>query len=604
MRTRLLPTLSLIAILGLALPADAKRTSPCPDGRFLAPDGVALLGSVARAGRDAVSLGARKVGIDGGCAPRKATITATKKATRLSVRWSSCGDKRKVRLKAVIAAPACDTLQGKVSARKTPGVTFTAARSVCGDGYADTAGGETCDGSGSSAEPTLEILDAAHDQLTAGADDVALSPDGTLRFRRTRAGGVTTEEVVRGSTVFAQWVHSGDTTTASADGNGDGVIGTVITAERAPARRATVSFDLDGDGTPDTTETLVQDGPDSLQAQITGAAPATFATTVLQEAGPVVPRANEVPCTPDTIAKAKTATNGAITNGLACLRRLGLDDFARIIAAKKARDGVRFACDDSDRCAQMDVLDGLTGGALPSPIDITLGPKFGPQTGACSNSEMVIFHELLHLATGGVHSPTLDRTTFQGLATDRVYSCTDLCYRPGLATKCECATCLGVDRCHPKCAAFADCPDVGGCDAAVAITKAECPPVACQCCTGASFCNGTFWTNRMEGTASGPVGATLRVNFVASLGGDLQCPGWTKTPCPPAASTLNCCTRTSAQQPQQTTFVATLPAVPPFSPIQCICPPPSPVQIGYVAQVGRSDVGAAVEDTRQMSCPQ
>lgn len=593
----------LLIVLGVALPAGAKGPAPCADGRFLVPEGTALVGTPPGT-RDAVTLAARQLGIDSGCAARRATVKAGRQGTRIGAKWPSCGERRKVRLKGVIAAPACDTLQGSVRAKGAPKVAFTAVRSVCGDGYADAAGGETCDGQGSDgSEPTLAVLEAARAELAGGADDVALSPDGTLRFRRSTAGSVTIEEIVREGATLAQWVHSGDSTTASADGEGDGSNGTVITAERAPVRRATVATDHDGDGSPERTTTLTQSGATDVQVQIAGTAPDSFTTTLLQEMRPITPAASRT-CTPADISTARTALAGATSTGLACLRGLGLGDWANLIAGKIARDGIEFACDDSNNCAQVDILDGVTRGLLPTSLGINIGAGFAAGAGACANREMVMFHELLHIATGDGHSPFLDRTTFEGLATDRVYSCTDLCYRPGQATKCECATCFGVDRCDPKCAGFLDCPDVGGCDVAVAMTQTSCPPTACQCCPSGGFCSGTFWIHRMEGTASGPVGAVLRVNFTPSLGGELQCPGWTPTPCPPSATNLACCTRTSAQQPQQTTFVATLPAVPPFAPLQCICPPPSPTSVGFVAQVGRTDAGANVEEVRSVSCPQ
>ena len=193
---------------------------------------------------------------------------------------------------------------------------------------------------------------------------------------------------------------------------------------------------------------------------------------------------------------------------------LGLDPVAKAMEGKIAKDGVEFRCGATSGCAQVDILDGLTGGFLPTAIGVNLGTSFFTGSGACSNPDMVLFHELLHVGLGEAHSPFLDRKTFEGLATDRVYSCTDLCFRPGLATKSECATCLGVDRCDSKCSAYADGPNDPPCDVPVDVTATTCPSTACTCCEDCPA--GIRCVETMDGHASGPVGSYVRINLPPS----------------------------------------------------------------------------------------
>lgn len=599
----------LFVLLGLllsALRAEARQSTPC-EGRFLLDPGVALLDGVLPGARDAVSVAGRLVGVDSGCGARKAKVTATAKATRLAVRWPSCGSRRNVRLKALIAASACDQMKGSVVAKQMPRRSFAGApRSRCGDGYDDVGGGETCDAqaqTGTGADATFEQLAAANTALASGATDVPLSPDGTLRFRRTVAGATTTDEIARSGTILARWVHAGDGTTITVDRTGDGVPEIAVQVARTPVRSAVVTFDDDGDGTPERTESLTQVGDDGLQVEITeGGAPTSFSTTLLQAVGATPRAVTGEGCTSQELSTATSVLSSATTTGLQCLRSQGLEQIARLIEGKIARDGVKFRCGATNDCAQVDVLDSLTRGAVPLELGVNLGADFFTGAGACADPQLVLFHELLHLGLGAAHSPFLDRSTFQGLGDDRVYSCADLCFRPTKVRKCECAKCLGVDRCDPKCAAYPDCENDPPCTEAVAITGKSCPSTACECCSGNfSFCKGVRPVIRMEGTASAPVGGFLRVNFTKAFGGEIQCPDWTPTSCQ-AGTDLLCCTRTSAQQPQQTTFVATQPLTPG---VACICPTPPASPVNLVAQAGREVYqGAVVEADDTVTCPQ
>jgi hypothetical protein len=247
----------------------------------------------------------------------------------------------------------------------------------------------------------------------------------------------------------------------------------------------------------------------------------------------------------------------------------------------------------------VDVLDALLQGALPTPIGVNLGAAFFTGEGTCSNPAMVLFHELMHVGIGEAHSFFLDRTTFEGLATDRVYSCADICFRPMMATKNECAKCLGVDRCDAKCERFRNLPSDAPCGARVQIAQTTCPGTACSCC---EVCPpGATYVETMEGTASGPVGTYLRVNLPPVLGGKVVCGSWSGATCPGGGgSGLSCCQR-QASEPESTTFVGTLPY--PFQDL-CVCPiPPSTLLGTLVAQLVAPDNNVLGEDSRPIACP-
>ncbi|MCW5890733.1 MAG: hypothetical protein KIT14_09285 [bacterium] len=232
----------MLAVVLVALstaPALAKPAA-CPDGRFLLPEGTAILAPAA-AGRQGIALAAKTITLDGSCGTAKARVKAAKRATRVAARWRSCGERTRVVLKGTLAAPDCGTLRGKVKARRTPALAFAATRSACGDGYADTAGGETCDLGAADDELSIALLLAVHDLVAGGATDVPLSPDGTLRFVRTTTPTGGTDAIVRGGATLVRWVHDGDATSMVADRGGDQTPELAIDATRArPVRPRSV----------------------------------------------------------------------------------------------------------------------------------------------------------------------------------------------------------------------------------------------------------------------------------------------------------------------------------------------------------------------------
>ena len=216
---------------------------------------------------------------------------------------------------------------------------------------------------------------------------------------------------------------------------------------------------------------------------------------------------------------------------------------------------------------------------------------------------MVLFHELLHVGLGEAHSPFLDRKTFEGLATDRVYSCTDLCFRPGLATQervrdlprrgltAATVEALGARPRRPDRSAVRR--------PGRRTTATRCPSTACTCCEDCPA--GVRWVETMEGHASGPLGSYVRINLPPSLGVQITCGSWSNVTCPgPSAGILTCCQR-QAGQPNTTTFTGTLPF--PFVGISCLCGVPPPTEAQMLAQLVTLDNDAVDEDSMPITCP-
>lgn len=153
------PYLSTVAVLlsvGLSgesvVPQRHPRPEPCPSGRFLVTGAQLVVGGGASL-TDAVRILGGQVMVDSGCAlttgKRGKVKIRRSGVTRVKARWRTCGELRKVRLKARIA-PDCNTMTGTIRAkgrrpRRRP---FQARRSVCGDGIVDREAGEACDPGG------------------------------------------------------------------------------------------------------------------------------------------------------------------------------------------------------------------------------------------------------------------------------------------------------------------------------------------------------------------------------------------------------------------------------------------------------------------------
>jgi len=140
-RLKLVPAVA-ITLYALAGVAYAKKFPPCPSGRFVvSPADAVFFGNPPPALATLSIVGGTQVVLPS-CGPAPTKLKGGKKATTLTARWTQCGTFTKIRLKAKIPSPACDTLQGTIKAKKTAAKPFTAVLSTCGDGSLDAEGGE------------------------------------------------------------------------------------------------------------------------------------------------------------------------------------------------------------------------------------------------------------------------------------------------------------------------------------------------------------------------------------------------------------------------------------------------------------------------------
>jgi hypothetical protein len=131
----------IVAALLIPQVTGARGNEPCTSGRFLPTTSVPAPGGVPLA---AIGFDAGGTIMLDGCGTTAVTLRAGKKATRFRARWTPCGDRPRLRLRARILAPDCRELRGRLRGTDYPSVAITALRSTCGDGRLD-AGGEQCD---------------------------------------------------------------------------------------------------------------------------------------------------------------------------------------------------------------------------------------------------------------------------------------------------------------------------------------------------------------------------------------------------------------------------------------------------------------------------
>src|SRR5215471_16280505 len=110
----------LLALVAFAASAAAHsdRSAPCPDGRFPLV-GVRPIGLEATP--ETIVFKDGTVALDGVCAPKPARVRATLRNTTIRANWATCpGLEGRVKLKARIAAPACDRLSGTITVDARP----------------------------------------------------------------------------------------------------------------------------------------------------------------------------------------------------------------------------------------------------------------------------------------------------------------------------------------------------------------------------------------------------------------------------------------------------------------------------------------------------
>lgn len=319
---------------------------------------------------------------------------------------------------------------------------------------------------------TVATIEAAEPGLTAGMDDVALSADGTVRYRRRREGGRTVHEeiVVNGRVVES--VDQMDTQTIELrDKENDGVLEWRLTVTRGAtpdANQAVIEVDPTGMFTaPAHRETYTPMGTDAVEVVIedddgSGSLSETrrYTTTPDQPTAVITPPESGGPggCSDAQAAQLASQLRDAIDSGIACSQRMGLNDLANAVSRAATGRGFSLTCGylPGSTTAMANPFDGWFGDWTSGPLNIRIDPsKFFALTVHPRIGQEVLWHEVMHLMRGSHDSADIADESM-ALETDPFYACSALCFRP-TATKCECAACLHTSVCDPRCAGFAEC---------------------------------------------------------------------------------------------------------------------------------------------------
>jgi hypothetical protein len=317
--------------------------------------------------------------------------------------------------------------------------------------------------------PSTDSLAAARAALTSGADEVALSPGGCVRYRRTRAGGQTTyEEITAGGRVGLTWNHSGQESTGQRDADADGFFEWRATVRRGPALsdvRTEITRYSPGSKALTNRETCTRPSDATLQVQREEADPSGALRIVEQfvsddegfEHAAGAPAGMPGPnppagCTPQQLQMLQERLEHGVGHGLTCLHELKQDDLWLDLLFHYAARDIRLVCAPIPGPGGMKV----NGEAYydPSvPVVITVDMAKLP-----SDLEEVaagLLHEMFHLHFGPHKRGSKSWPRFREI--DPTQACEDLCFVKEGVTKCACARCLGTNICDPRCAIFEDC---------------------------------------------------------------------------------------------------------------------------------------------------
>jgi hypothetical protein len=350
--------------------------------------------------------------------------------------------------------------------------------------------------------PTPESVAAARAALAAGATDVALSPGGCLRYRRTlSAGEVVADEVVAGSARVRAATYAATAADGTIDFNYDGVadermsyrltagavtVEEVLLEQLAPGgavvarQRRTLRSDAPNtvhivheEPHPDTGELVRREWDDVPNPETGGGRRAT--------------RRRAAACTAAQESAIRSALAQCVSQGIPCQKSHGAPHRAEAMSSFAAR--VQFECDTA-----LDLVAHADGAWNPfwrpgSPT-ITVNPDNLAKQSAAGQAASLC-HELQHFAEGmfSAHSPAVSAAPpAQRNTIDPVYACGELCFGSA-PTRCHCARCLRTHKCAPACAAYADCnPDLGaecGCPCRYKVyptrtqCEVECPSGLC-----------------------------------------------------------------------------------------------------------------------------
>lgn len=320
---------------------------------------------------------------------------------------------------------------------------------------------------------SIEVAQAA---LAAGADEVALTPGGCMRYRRVLSGGFVISETisVRGMPTL-RFEHTAAQSTGWQDTDLDGFFEWQIAATRG----ATVDDDRVEitDFSPSTrlptdrkTYTRTGDVIHVLIEQADGSGVLrpvasydqdlwveTLAPRLALDGERISVSSPTAPCSATDCSDAvlQRKLQDAVDQGLQCLHGKKAYDLERRLTAHLFRSGIRLRCAAIPPHPSGEDVLAHTLTPLPFPLDLNPHALIEVNRNAFCDLTLArqlatLFHEFMHLENHD-HDPNKEISSNRE-DVDQPYACARLCFGPPSdVTQCACATCLGTTKCDSRC---------------------------------------------------------------------------------------------------------------------------------------------------------
>jgi hypothetical protein len=371
--------------------------------------------------------------------------------------------------------------------------------------------------------PSSASIMAAAEALEAGVSDVALSPAGCFRYRRTQLNSQTrAEEMSLNGLTTLRWEHTATQSVGMFDHDLDGFFEERIDLVYDPSFADTIVSQRQYD--PATGRLVRRESIQPVDAQtrritweeadtsgllqvvadftVPIGTPYTFDQPVLAtpttraaqnsnticQSGCGTAGAGYGTCTIEQLAIILNRIREGVAKGVECLERNGRGDLARKILDVTVTNRFSVFCKDTGNAGYVACNDDCGFPQKPVIIHINRDKFFGSE-GTESNQRMTMFHEFLHLEGifGGHPANIGDYSQF-----DPVRACTELCFNPN-ANQCHCTTCLHSRSpkklCDERCQRYAPCNSgPNQCNAACCVGPCE----GEGCCPPERICNKKF----------------------------------------------------------------------------------------------------------------
>jgi hypothetical protein len=316
--------------------------------------------------------------------------------------------------------------------------------------------------------PTAASLLAGRQNLDAGQLDIALSPNGCVRYARTLQGNgdLAFERLTLAGRTVSEATHTASGSSARADHDDDGffewratlVLGTdpeidIEISELDPGTGAVVMRE----------QRTTRGGVIHVVIEHDGAVVNQFDTPAEQDADLAWAIAEAIqrapgPCSTDRFFRYWNQLTQCMDRTTKCLTANGRKKLTNELL--KLVTKVQIVCDDEPNYSGYARALDASMSPLPTRPRISIPPRFD---GLAENlQKSTLCHEVMHYSSLGLHDLAIPERRRGEL--DPVNACEYICADENpLAppTKCQCATCFGVPPCHKLCEKYRDCERMG-----------------------------------------------------------------------------------------------------------------------------------------------